>query len=187
MFLHAHIWPRSIAGMTLLWCLCSRPGISQERSDTDTLPRQVVSPGTRSVSILLLDLCHASIQSKNSTTGIFPTYLHLLKPPIQLRLSFPFHGLVHHLAVFRHQALSLWDGSWPPFAAEIRLELWKVTEATRLPCHTLLFVNCGYIMLHLQCSYKTQGHSVDTWRVRAVGNQAWPCHFLLNVMLSSNL
>lgn len=41
------------------------------------------------------------------------------------------------------KALSLWDGSWPPFAAEIRLELWKVTE----------------------------GHSVDTWRVRAVGNQ----------------
>lgn len=41
------------------------------------------------------------------------------------------------------KALSLWDGTWPTFAAEMRLELWKMPEA----------------------------HSGDTWCVRAVGSE----------------
>lgn len=37
--------------------------------------------------------------------------------------------MVEAQSISEWQALSLWDGKWPPFAAEIRLELWKVTEA----------------------------------------------------------
>lgn len=150
------------------------------------MPRQVVSPGTRSVSILLLDLCHASIQSKNSTTGIFPTYLYLfsnlLKPPIQLRLSF-LSIVLSITLLLRHQALSLWDGSWPPFAAEIRLELWKVTEATRLPMTSLShFAVCQRLhLLQLHC------RGIRWILGVCVRLATRPGHFLLNVMLSSNL
>ena len=60
---------------------------------------------------------------------------------IQLRLS-SLSIVLSITLLLRHQALSLWDGSWPPFAAEIRLELWKVTEATRLPGRKRTWMQC---------------------------------------------